>query len=150
MFGEIKSLNGPSGRTITNLADEYRRYRRDPNRPKNRSSTIPQKREYDDASLHQSKATSTAEAVAPSSTTDGTTPLDPQTKSPVYSPRLEPTPTTNVGEVSLSAKIAELEKKAQSLEEEKSSLLQVIRDQAVAYNQLQRQIEEHIARCNHH
>ncbi|KAL6820757.1 hypothetical protein V8C40DRAFT_251276 [Trichoderma camerunense] len=76
MFGEIKSLNGPSGRTITNLTNEYRRYHRDPDRPKNRSSIIPQKREYDDASLHQSKATSTAEAVAPSSTTDGTTPVD--------------------------------------------------------------------------
>lgn len=76
--------------------------------------------------------------------------LDPQAKSPVYSPRLEPTPTTNVGEVSLSAKIAELEKKTQSLKEKKSSLLQVIHNQAVAYNQLQRQFEEHIARCNHH
>ncbi|KAK4081748.1 uncharacterized protein Triagg1_2489 [Trichoderma aggressivum f. europaeum] len=76
MFGEIKSLNGPSGRTITNLAHEYRRYHRDPDRSKNLSSTIPQKRERDDASLHQSKATSTADAVAPSSTTDGTTPVD--------------------------------------------------------------------------
>ncbi|KAL7792366.1 hypothetical protein V8C43DRAFT_57194 [Trichoderma afarasin] len=76
--------------------------------------------------------------------------LDPQAKSPVYSPRLEPTPTTNVDEVSLLAKIAELEKKAQSHEEEKSFHLQVIRDQAVAYNQLQRQFEEHMAGCNHH
>ncbi|KAK4081749.1 uncharacterized protein Triagg1_2490 [Trichoderma aggressivum f. europaeum] len=74
--------------------------------------------------------------------------LEPQ--SPVYSPRLEPTPTTNMGESSLSAKIAELEEKAQSLEEENSSLLQVIYNQAVAYDQLRRQFEEHIAGCNHH
>ncbi|KAM6479100.1 hypothetical protein HDV62DRAFT_400229 [Trichoderma sp. SZMC 28011] len=83
--------------------------------------------------------------------------LDPQAKSPAYSPRLEPTPTTNVGEVSLLAKIAELEREKQSLKEENSSLLQenssllqVIQDQAVDYNQLQHQFGEHIARCNHH